>query len=228
MDGNGRWAAEHGLSRLEGHRAGADAVDAVVRASAEAGVEVLTLYAFSSENWSRPPEEVQTLFALLVEFLHEKTPELVENGMRLKALGRLGELPADARRALEEAERETSAGGRMTLGLAIAYGGQDEIVDSARQLARLAAGGKLSPDDIDRDAVAGHLYTAGLPPVDLLIRTGGERRVSNFLLWQISYAELYFTDVRWPEFTRERLEEALAEYARRERRFGATGAGESR
>ena len=220
MDGNGRWAEARGKTRLAGHRAGADAVREVVTAAAEMGVEVLTLYAFSSENWSRPTPEVGGLFGLLKIFIRRETPELVANGIRLRAIGRLEGLPAGALEAVRRAEADTAAGERMTLCVALNYGSQDEIVDAARSLARKALDGRITPESMDREDVEGSLYTAGLAPVDLLVRTGGEFRLSNFLLWQVSYAELYFTSVNWPDFRRRHLEEALAEFARRERRFG--------
>jgi undecaprenyl diphosphate synthase len=220
MDGNGRWAKRGGKTRLAGHRAGADTVRKVVEAAAELGVEVLTLYAFSAENWGRPRAEVRGLFRLLVRFLESETPELVEKGIRLRAIGRTGDLPPNVREALGRSEAATAGGAGMTLCLALNYGAQDELVDAARELAREALGRKLLPDDIDREGIERHLYTRDLPPVDLLIRTGGEVRVSNFLLWQISYAELYFSPVYWPSFGREQLLEAFAEFARRERRFG--------
>jgi undecaprenyl diphosphate synthase len=220
MDGNGRWAAERGLSRLEGHRVGVEAVRAVVRACAELDIAVLTLYAFSSENWSRPRSEVRGLFAMLNRFLRSETRELVENGVRLRPIGRLSELPAATRKALDRAVEATSRGDGMTLAVALAYGGQDEIVDAARALAGEAVEGGIAPAAIDRDDVERRLYTAGLPPVDLLIRTGGELRISNFLLWQLSYAELYFTRTCWPDFDGRELEAALADFASRKRRFG--------
>ncbi len=220
MHGNGRWAREQGKTRLAGHRAGAATVREIVEACAELGVEVLTLYAFSAENWDRPKSEVRALFALLKRFLRKETPRLVRNGIALRAIGRTGQLPAAARRELERAREATAGGERMTLCLALNYGAQDEIVDAARSLAREAAEGELAPDAIDRSALARHLSAGELPPVDLLIRTGGEFRVSNFMLWQISYAELVFSPACWPDFDRKHLLEAFDEYARRERRFG--------
>jgi undecaprenyl diphosphate synthase len=220
MDGNGRWAKARGKTRLAGHRAGVEAVRDVVTAAAELGVEVLTLYAFSSENWSRPASEVKGLFRLLETFVRKETPELLENRIRLRSIGRLDEIPQKALLALRRAEAETAGCDRMTLVLALNYGAQDEIVDSARSLAREALSGRMSPGDIGREDVERGLHTAGMPPVDLLVRTGGEFRLSNFLLWQVSYAELYFTPVNWPDFRRRHLEEAIGEFGRRERRFG--------
>jgi len=220
MDGNGRWARERGKSRLAGHRAGGEAARAVVRAAAELGIEFLTLYGFSTENWHRPKGEVNGLFKLLGQFLKKETPELVNNGIRLRAIGRRDRMPAAAREELERSEAATANGGRMTLFLAIDYGARDEILGAARALAERVAEGSLQPKDIDLAALEGHLYAGGMPPVDLMIRTGGEVRVSNFLLWQISYAELYFVPLYWPDFGKKELREALAEYDRRERRFG--------
>ncbi len=220
MDGNGRWARERGKTRLAGHRAGGDAVREVVEAAAELGIEVLTLYGFSTENWRRPKVEVTGLFRLLQRFLKKETPALVKNGIGFRAIGRRDRMPATTVREIERTEATTADGGRMILCLAIDYGARDEIVDAARALAGRAAEGTLRPEDIDREALEGHLYTGGMPPVDLLIRTGGEYRVSNFLLWQISYAELYFTPVYWPDFREEEFLEAVAEYSRRKRRFG--------
>ena len=220
MDGNGRWARERGKTRLAGHRAGGDAVREVVEAAAELGIEVLTLYGFSTENWRRPKVEVTGLFRLLQRFLKKETPALVKNGIGFRAIGRRDRMPAGTVREIERTEAATADGGRMMLCLAIDYGARDEIVDAARALAGRAAEGTLRPEDIDREALEGHLYTGGMPPVDLLIRTGGEYRVSNFLLWQISYAELYFTPVYWPDFGEEEFLEAVAEYSRRKRRFG--------
>jgi undecaprenyl diphosphate synthase len=220
MDGNGRWARERGLSRMDGHRAGAEAVRRTLRAAAERGIEVLTLYAFSSENWSRPRSEVRGLFRMLAEFLDRETATLVEKGIRLRSIGRAERLPRPAREALRRAEAAAAGGDRMTLCLALSYAAQDEIVDAARALAREAVSGEIRPEAIDRAAVERRLHTVGLPPVDLLVRTGGEMRVSNFLLWQISYAELYFSRVWWPEFGGAHLARALEAFDRRERRFG--------
>jgi undecaprenyl diphosphate synthase len=220
MDGNGRWARERGKTRLAGHRAGAGAVREVVEAAAELGIEAFTLYGFSTENWQRPKGEVSGLFRMLGRFLKKETPGLIKNGIRLRTIGRRDRMPDATRRELEKSEAATAEGGRMTLCLALDYGAQDELASAARALAEEAVAGPLRPEDIDREAVEGHLYTRGLPPVELLIRTGGELRVSNFLLWQISYAELYFSPVYWPDFGREQLAEAVAEFGRRERRFG--------
>ncbi len=220
MDGNGRWARERGKTRLAGHRAGAGTVREVVEAAAELGIEVLTLYGFSTENWRRPKGEVSGLFRMLQRFIKKETPGLIENGIRLRAIGRRDRMPAATVSEIERSEAATAGGGRMTLCLALDYGAQNELASAARELAEAASAGSVRPEDIDREAVEGHLYTRGMPPVELLIRTGGEFRVSNFLLWQISYAELYFSPLYWPDFGREELAEAVAEFGRRERRFG--------
>jgi undecaprenyl diphosphate synthase len=220
MDGNGRWAEARGKRRLAGHRAGAEAVRQIVRAASDSGLRVLTLYAFSTENWSRPRGEVAGLFKLLKYFLKRETPDLAERGVRLRAIGRTRELARDVQEAIRRAENATSAGAGMVLCLAINYGAQDELVDAARALASEARDGMIRPEAIGRSDVERCLHTSGLPPVDLLIRTGGELRVSNFLLWQLSYAELYFTPVCWPAFGRTEFGEALAEFQRRQRRYG--------
>jgi len=221
MDGNGRWAQRRGLKRIQGHRAGAEAIREIVRACGEIEqVRVLSLYAFSAENWSRPRTEITGLFKLLKLFLKKETPELIEQGVTLRAIGRLDEFPADVREAVRVAEGRTAGGETLTLCLALNYGSQDELVDAARSLALRARDGMIEPDAIGREDLEGCLYTAGLPPVDLLIRTGGDLRVSNFLLWQLSYAELYFTSVCWPAFGRKHLAEAFREFAKRQRRFG--------
>ena len=220
MDGNGRWAHARGLPRVFGHRAGADAVRRTVEACCELGVGALTLYAFSWENWDRPSEEIRDLMGLLVEFIRRETPTMHRNQVRLRAIGRLHELPPDVLQHLEQAMAETAAHARMTLTLALSYGGRQEIVDAVRHLASLAAAGRLQPGQIDEACFTQALSTAGVPDPDLVIRTSGEQRLSNFLLWQSSYAELYVTPKLWPEFGKADLLEALAEYERRERRFG--------
>jgi undecaprenyl diphosphate synthase len=189
MDGNGRWAREKGLPRREGHRAGAESVREVVEACKNLGVRFLTLYAFSSENWKRPKAEIRALMALLKEFLRVKTPEMKSQGVRLHAIGRLEDLPSDCQRELYSAIDQTSSNSDIDLVLALSYGSREEIVDAARQLASEAANGILNPEDIDNDLMGQKLYTKNIPDPDLLIRTSGERRLSNFLLWQISYAE---------------------------------------
>ncbi|NNE43206.1 MAG: isoprenyl transferase [Gemmatimonadetes bacterium] len=222
MDGNGRWAKRRSLPRLAGHRAAIETVREVVRSAAEIGVEVLTLYAFSTENWNRPAAEVNGLMQVLKDTLRREQEELNENGVRLATLGREGDLPADVRRQIDVTRRALAHNDRMLLNLALSYGGRPEIVDAARALVDDVAAGRISADEIDEDAFAARLTTAGLPDPDLLIRTSGEMRVSNFLLWQIAYAEIWVTDVSWPEFRRVHLYEGLREYQRRDRRFGRT------
>ena len=220
MDGNGRWAQARGLPRVLGHQAGAQAVERVVEAACELGVKVLTLYAFSWENRDRPPEEIQELMALLEHFLDAETPRLLSNRIRLKAIGRVEQLPPPAQASLRRAMDRTARGDRMILTLALNYGGRQELVDAARRLAELSRQGALDPAHIDEAHVAAQLYAPDLPDPDLLIRTSGEQRLSNFLLWQSSYTELLVTPKLWPDFSREDLAEAIAEYERRDRRFG--------
>ena len=224
MDGNGRWAERRGLSRNEGHHAGLEALRAAVRAAHELGIEVLTLYAFSNENWNRPRGEVDELMRLLVHYLRTEVDEVHRNGIRIRMIGRTGRLPEEARVLAEEAVERTRDNREMTLCFAVSYGGRQEIVDAARALLRAAEHGEVDPERLDEKTFAGFLYAPDLPDPDLLIRTGAELRVSNFLLWQIAYAELYATDVMWPDFRKGHLVEALLDYQRRERRFGLTGA----
>ena len=221
MDGNGRWAKERGLPRLEGHRAGAESVREVMEACIELGVEYLTLYAFSSENWSRPETEVTALMALLDRFLDEKAKDLDRQQIRLQAIGQLDRLPASTRELIERIEMRTANHQAMTLVLALSYGGREEIVSAARSLAADAVVGTITPDEIDTELFASRLQTAGIPDPDLLIRTSGEMRVSNFLLWQISYSEIVIVKKFWPEFRQGDLFETVTEYQRRHRRFGA-------
>lgn len=224
MDGNGRWAQARGWPRLRGHEEGAHSVREVTRACREAGVQALTLYSFSTENWQRPADEVAGLMKLLSKYLVEERREILDHGIRLHAIGNLERLPAPVVSALKELMRASSSHAGMTLTLALSYGGRSEIVAAARSLAKKCATGRLRPDAIDEQAFAAELGTAGLPDVDLLIRTSGEQRLSNFLPWQLAYAEFYVTETPWPEFRRPQLAEALAWYADRERRFGKTGA----
>ena len=224
MDGNGRWAERRGLDRVQGHRAGIEAVRATVRAAHELGVRFLTLYAFSTENWSRPKGEVDALMGLLEHYLDAEIEELDRNGIRLRAIGRLDRLPELARAKLDEALDRTRDNGEMTVVFALSYGGRTEIVDAARKLARDVEQGKLDPEQIDEKTFSAYLYDPELPDPDLLIRTGGEARVSNFLLWQIAYAELHVTDVMWPDFRKSDLVEAIWDYQQRERRYGLTSA----
>jgi undecaprenyl diphosphate synthase len=221
MDGNGRWAKERGLPRREGHRAGAESVREMVETCRELGVEFLTLYAFSSENWRRPQKEIRALMRLLNRFLEEKAEELMRQNVRLAAIGNLDRLPPDTRRRLDDAIERTSPNTAMTLVLALSYGAREEITDAARSLVADAAEGRLRPEDVTEELLASRLYTAGIPDPDLLIRTSGEMRISNFLLWQISYAEIIIVPKFWPDFRRGDLLEAVREYSRRHRRFGA-------
>jgi undecaprenyl diphosphate synthase len=224
MDGNGRWAESRGRSRIEGHREGLEAVRATVRGAHELGVRVLTLYAFSLENWNRPKTEVEELMRLLERYLEAELEEVMRNGIRVRAIGRLDRLPDSVRRAVDSAVERTRANRGMDLVFAVSYGGRAEIVDAARRLLRDAELGKIDPDRLDEKSFAAYLYEPELPDPDILIRTGGERRVSNFLLWQIAYTELYVTDVRWPDFRKQHLVDALLDYQGRERRFGLTSA----
>ncbi|MES2660493.1 MAG: isoprenyl transferase [Verrucomicrobiota bacterium] len=221
MDGNGRWAKERGLPRLEGHRAGAESVREVMEACIELRVEYLTLYAFSSENWSRPATEVTALMSLLDRFLDEKAKDLDRQNVRLLAIGQLDRLPVKTRALIERIQARTAGNTTMTLVLALSYGGREEIVSAARSLAADAVAGRIEPSDIDGDLFASRLQTAGIPDPDLLVRTSGEMRVSNFLLWQISYAEIVIVKKFWPEFRQGDLFETVNEYKRRHRRFGA-------
>lgn len=222
MDGNGRWAEARGLPRTAGHRAGADAVRTVVRECRRLGIPHLTLYAFSSENWNRPKTEISALFGLLLEFLGAEVPTMLEQGIRLKVLGDLDGLPLAQRTALRHAMNRTAAGRDMTLNLALNYGGRAELVRAAKRLAAEAAAGGLAPGAITEEALAERLDTAGQPDPDLLIRTSGEQRLSNFLLYQCAYSELWFTPVLWPDFGAGELAAALRDYAGRSSRFGKT------
>jgi len=220
MDGNGRWARRQGLRRIRGHRQGSQTVRAITTECARLGLERLTLYAFSSENWKRPKQEVDFLMKLLREFLIEEQKEIMENDIRFAAIGRLHLLPEKVREALAETI-EMSRGNRgLVLTLALSYGGRTELADATRRIAEDVAAGRLAPEDVDEDAIAARLYDPELTDPDLLIRTAGEMRVSNFLLWQIAYSELFVTPVFWPDFSVEMLHRALKEYAGRERRFG--------
>jgi undecaprenyl diphosphate synthase len=224
MDGNGRWAEQRGLPRLEGHRRGSDSVRTVTRAARKLDVPALTLYAFSSQNWSRPPDEVSGLMDLLRDYLHKERAEILDNGIRLNAIGELDRLPARVRDPLEELREVSSKNDGMVLTLALSYGGREELIRMARAVAEDVAAGRLDADDVDAEAVEDRLWTAGLPPLELVIRTSGEKRLSNFLLWQIAYAEIHYTDQSWPDFGELDLLEALADFQNRERRFGKTSA----
>ena len=222
MDGNGRWAKQRSLMRIEGHRKGAEAVREIVRACREIGVRYLTLFAFSVENWQRPKEEVSALMILLKDYLLSTLDELVQNGIRLRSIGDIGILPDVIRDTLRDIEERTSKNDGMILSLALSYGGRDEIVSAVRKIVGKAAAGELSESDVTKESFPRFLYTAGMPDPDILIRTSGEFRISNFLLWQLAYTELYFTEVLWPDFNREHLLRAISDYQHRERRFGMT------
>ncbi|MDR7483873.1 MAG: isoprenyl transferase [Armatimonadota bacterium] len=220
MDGNGRWAATRGLPRSAGHRAGREAIRRTIEVCRELGVRILTLYAFSTENWRRPPDEVEALLDLLRESLISEAEELHRTGIRLRISGDVGAMPPEIRREITRVVELTGANQAMVLNIALNYGGRDEIVRAARRLAQDVAAGRRSPESIEEATLRGSLDTGDLPDPDLLIRTGGERRLSNFLLWQAAYAELYFTDVYWPDFQRDHLIAAIADYQQRQRRFG--------
>ena len=223
MDGNGRWAKARGLPRVAGHRRGADAVRRVVRGAGELGIPVLTLFAFSTENWTRPADEVNDLMGLLRHYLRNELEELHKNGARLRVIGNRAGLAPDIVRDIAEAENMTRANGRIDVNICINYGARDEILQATRNLARRVAAGELAAEDIDETRFEQELLTAGVPDPDLLIRTSGEQRISNFLLWQCAYAELVFVDTLWPDFGKEHLERAIAEFRRRERRYGGVG-----
>jgi undecaprenyl diphosphate synthase len=222
MDGNGRWARKHAIGRISGHKKGAEAVRITVRTCREIGIKVLTLYAFSTENWLRPDNEVQALMHLLEEYLRSELHEMLENGIRLTTIGDTEALKEPFKGILRETMAKTSHNREMTLNLALSYGGRDEIIAAIQKLVQDVHSGKLQPQEISKDLFPNYLYTTGLPDPDLLIRTSGEYRISNFLLWQSAYTEFYFTDVLWPDFNREELFRAIAEFQRRERRFGLT------
>lgn len=220
MDGNGRWAKARGLPRKEGHRAGAESVREAVEACNEIGIKYLTLYAFSSENWNRPKAEVIALMTLLERFLKTKAREITKKNIRLQAIGQLDRLPKKTRLELDRAISDSSKNNGLTLILALSYGSREEIVDVAKTLANRVKSGEISVDDVDNKLFASHLYTSELPDPDLMIRTSGEYRISNFLLWQLSYAEFVISEKNWPDFKKADLHEAVEIYARRHRRFG--------
>ena len=222
MDGNGRWAKQKGLLRAMGHENGTKSVKATIEACAKLGIEFLTLYAFSTENWNRPKLEVETLMKLLVKSLKKELKTLKDNNIKLNAIGNLEKLPKSAQKELLDVIEATKDNSRMTLTLALSYGSREEIVNAVRNISHKVKNNIISIDTIDDSIINEHLYTQNLPDVDLLIRTSGEHRISNFLLWQIAYAELYFTDVLWPDFKEHHLYEAIISYQKRERRFGKT------
>lgn len=221
MDGNGRWAKERGLPRAEGHRAGAESIREVTEACIELGVEYLTLYAFSSENWNRPKNEVDALMKLLDRFLDDKASELDKQNIRLQAIGDLDRLPDATRKRLDRIQEQTKNHQKMTLVLALSYGAREEITAAVRSIAKAVVAGEISPEEIDPELFSKHLYTKDIPDPDLLIRTSGEMRVSNFLLWQISYSEIVIVKKMWPDFRQGDLFAAVEEYNKRHRRFGA-------
>ncbi len=220
MDGNGRWAKQRGLPRVEGHRNGVESVRAIVRSAGEVGIKYLTLYAFSVENWNRPKDEVDTLMKYLARFLKNEVGELNRNNVRLDAVGQIWRLPDAVQQQLEKSKAALAKNTGLTLVLALSYGGRTEIIEAVRELAAKARNGTIDPAEINERVFSEHLYTRHYPDPDLLVRTSGEMRVSNFLLWQISYAEFVVTPVLWPDFRKAQLYEALEEYARRHRRFG--------
>jgi undecaprenyl diphosphate synthase len=222
MDGNGRWAKRRGLPRVAGHREGVKSVRDVVEACAQLGVKYLTLFAFSTENWRRPKEEIDTLMKLLIRTLRSETEKLHKNDIKLMAIGDIDSLPKEVRQELKEAMEKTKNNKRMVLNLALSYSGRWEIIEAVKEIARDVKKGKVKIEEIDDKLFSNYLKTAGIPDPDLLIRTSGELRISNFLLWQIAYTELYITDCLWPDFRRKHLYEAIRDYQRRERRFGMT------
>ncbi len=220
MDGNGRWARKKGLPRVAGHKRGVDTVKEIVEACAQVGVQYLTLYTFSIENWLRPRDEVSTLMRLLVNSLKNRCQELMDNDIRLNAIGNVGTMPKEVQKELNEAFEKTKNNKRMVLNLALSYSGRWELIEAVKDIAKLAAEGKITPEEIDEKIISNHLTTKSIPDPDLLIRTSGEFRVSNFLLWQIAYTEFYISDVYWPDFKRKHLYEAIKSFQKRERRFG--------
>ena len=222
MDGNGRWAKQHAMGRIRGHKKGAQAVRTTVTACRELGISCLTLFAFSSENWGRPGEEVSALMNLLADYLDKEAPTMQKQEIRLTTIGDIDRLYAPVREKLLEVQKLTRQNNKMVLNLALSYGSRDEILAAVKKMLADSREGKLSPDSVDQDVFERYLYTSGMPDPDLLIRTSGEYRISNFLLWQMAYTELYFTDVLWPDFKKDDLLKAIAAYQGRERRFGLT------
>jgi undecaprenyl diphosphate synthase len=222
MDGNGRWAKSRSLGRIKGHEAGAESVRVIVRTCREIGIKILTLYAFSTENWRRPQYEIQALMTLLKNFLRSELREMLDNNIRLNAIGQIWRLPEDVQGVLKETMDATRHNTKMLLNLALSYGGRDEIVEGVQKVTLDIQKKKIKPSDLTPHLFSEYLYTKGMPDPDLLIRTSGEMRISNFLLWQIAYSEIYITDILWPDFRKEALLEAIRDYQRRERRFGMT------
>ena len=222
MDGNGRWAKSHGFMRSDGHAEGVSTVHRVTKLSSDLGIKYLTLYAFSTENWNRPKEEVDTLMYLIGWAIERELPELLANNVKINLLGDIERIPEDARRRLFDARNATSRCTGLELNMCLSYSARWEITEAVKQLATLAAEGRINPEDINEEMVSAHLTTAGIPDPDLLIRTGGEHRISNYLLWQIAYSELYFTPALWPDFSDDDYVDALLDFQQRERRFGKT------
>ncbi len=222
MDGNGRWAQSRGLPRTAGHRKGIEAARGAVRGAAELGIAYLTLFGFSSENWKRPESEISELMGLLRHYLKSEADELGRNGVRVRVIGDRKKLSSDIVQLIERVEEDTKTNSRLTLVVALSYGSRAEITEAARFLAAEAVAGRIDVNELDEDVFAGHLATKGIPDPDLVIRTSGEQRLSNFLLWQAAYSELVFTDVYWPDFSKQHLQDAIDEYHRRERRYGAS------
>jgi len=220
MDGNGRWAKQRNKDRFFGHREGVNSVKAVVEAAGELGIKYLTLYAFSSENWSRPKEEIELLMSLLVQGIRDELDNIIKQNIKIIVIGDLSKLKEEVRKQVEEAMERSKDNKGLNLIIALSYSGRDEIVYAVRQIANKVKNGKLNVEEINREVVSSHLYTVGIPDPDLMIRTSGEIRISNFLLWQISYTELYFTSILWPDFKKEQFFEAIYNYQLRERRFG--------
>lgn len=223
MDGNGRWAQQHGRERTFGHEQGVEAVREVTECATEMGIPYLTLYTFSTENWNRPKEEVDMLMRLLTHVIANEVETFMKNGVRLLTTGRLETLPEDCQKSMIEAMEKTANNTRTTLVLALSYSGRSEIVDTAKKIARQAVEGHLNPEDIDEDTIQKNLYHPEIPDVDLLIRTGGDMRISNFLLWEVAYAELFFSPIMWPDFRKDDLKGIIEQFTHRERRFGKTG-----
>lgn len=223
MDGNGRWATQRGLTRITGHRRGKQSVQEIVEAARRLGIPYLSLYAFSTENWQRPRDEVAALMRFLRHYLAAELKKMMKNGIRLLAIGNLRRLPREVQVALRQTIEDTRDNTGMTVILAVSYGAREEITDAVRAIARRVRRGDIDPEDVDQELVASHLGTAGVPDPDLLIRTSGEMRLSNFLLWQLAYTEIYVTDTLWPDFREREFLDAVAHFQRRERRFGRTG-----
>jgi len=223
MDGNGRWAKQHTIGRIRGHQKGAQAVRSTVRTCREIGIKYLTLFAFSVENWGRPSDEVEGLMSLLEEYLTKEVKELHEQGIKLTSIGEIDKLKPSVQEKLASAKEITANNDQMVLNLALSYGGQDEIIGAVKKIIQDSQNGKINSGDINKEMFCKYLNTAWMPDPDLLIRTSGEYRISNFLLWQLAYTELYFTDILWPDFKKEDILKAIASYQKRERRFGLTG-----